>query len=288
MWVLFSLISAIAWATSDALVKKAYSKCDKLDEFFIVWIRYLFALPFVILPLLKVEIPHLDRAFFLWHFVWIPLETTALILYIRAISVSEISISLPFLSLTPLFLIFTGYIILGEKASPVAIMGIILIVSGSYIMGLPGFKGKILEPFRYILKDKGVRLVILVAFLYSITSISGKELVLHSSPVFFSFYYTLVMNIVLMAPGLRGMRRSQWRPCRRWLIGAGMSYAVMTLTHMTAIEMTQVSYMIAMKRLSGVISVFYGWLLFREKEIAPRLAGSLLMVLGAILITIGS
>lgn len=288
MWILFALLSAIAWATSDAFVKKAYSKCGKLDKFFIVWIRYLFALPFVFLPLLKIEIPHLDKTFFLWHIVWIPLETFALILYVKAISISEISISLPFLSLTPLFLIFTGYMILGEKASYVAILGIFLIVSGSYIMGIPGFKRKIVEPFKYVLRNKGVRLVIFVAFLYSITSISGKELVLHSSPVFFSFYYTLIMNIVLMAPGLKGMKKSLWRPCKKWLIGAGLSYAVMTLAHMTAIEMTQVSYMIAMKRLSGVISVFYGWLFFREGEIVPRLAGSLLMVLGAILITIGS
>ncbi len=288
MWVILALISAFAWATSDALVKKAYSSCAELDEFFIVWIRYLFALPFIFIPLVKIRLPHLDTTFFVWHIVWIPLETLALILYVKAISISEISISLPFLSLTPLFLIFNGYLILGEKASPSAILGILLIVFGSYVMGIPGFKGKIIEPFKYVLSDKGVRLVILVAFLYSITSISGKELVLHSGPIFFSFYYTLVMNLVLIVPGIKGMKKSHWKPCKIWLLSAGLFYAAMILAHMTAIEMTQVSYMIAMKRLSGVISVFYGWLFFRDREIMPRLAGSLLMVLGAILITIGS
>ncbi len=287
MWILIALISAFGWATSDAFVKAAYSKC-KLNEYFVVWVRYLFSLPFVVIPLIKIKIPHLDVDFFLWHIVWIPLETLALFLYIRAISISEISISLPFLSFTPLFLILNGYLILGEQVSPVAGTGILLIVAGSYLMGVRNLKEGILGPVKSIMRNRGVKLIILVAFLYSITSIAGKMLVIHSDPVFFSFYYTAVMNIVLAIPGTRGAKRSQWKPCWKYLIFAGLFYALMTIAHMTAIRMTLVSYMIAIKRLSGVISVFYGWTFFKEKEIPVRFTGSLLMVLGAILITLNS
>ncbi len=287
MWIPIALISAFGWATSDAFVKAAYRRCQ-LNEYFVIWIRYLFSLPFILIPFLKIQIPHLDTEFFLWHIVWIPLETLALYLYVRAISLSEISISLPFLSFTPLFLIFSGYVIIGERVSSGAGAGILLIVAGSYLMGIRNLRRGIFEPLKNVMRNRGVRLIILVAFLYSITSIAGKMLVLHSDPVFFSFYYTVVMNIVLVIPGLRGAKQSQWKPCWKYLIFAGLFYAIMTLAHMTAIRMTLVSYMIAIKRLSGVISVFYGWLFFKEKEIPERFVGSMLMVLGAILITLSS
>ncbi len=287
MWVIYALLSAFGWATSDAFVKAAYRHCS-LNEYFVVWIRYLFALPFVLIPFLKVPIPHLDKTFFLWHLVWIPLETAALFLYVKAISISDISMALPFLSLTPLFLIVNGYIIIGERVSLIAGAGILLIVAGSYVMGIRNLKKGIFAPLKLTFRNRGVQLVILVAFLYSITSISGKMLVLHSSPVFFSFYYTIVMNLVLLGPGIVGMKKSQWKNCRLQLVGAGFFYALMTIFHMTAIRLTLVSYMISVKRLSAIFSVFYGWMLFKEKDILPRMSGSVLMVLGAILITLGS
>ena len=287
MWVIYALLSAFGWATSDAFVKAAYRRCY-LNEYFVVWVRYLFALPFVLIPFLSVPIPHLDKTFFLWHLVWIPLETTALLLYVKAISISDISIALPFLSLTPLFLIINGYLLIGEKVSELAGAGILLVVAGSYVMGIKNLNKGILAPLKLTFKNRGVQFVILVAFLYSITSISGKMLVLHSSPVFFSFYYTIVMNLVLLGPGILGMRKSEWKKCWIQLVGAGFFYAFMTIFHMTAIRLTLVSYMISVKRLSAIFSVFYGWMLFKEKDILPRLAGSVLMVLGAILITLGS
>ncbi len=287
MWILISLISAFGWATSDAFVKAAYKRC-KLNEYFVIWVRYFFSLPFILIPFMKIKIPELDTEFFLWHIVWIPLETLALYLYVKAISLSEISISLPFLSFTPLFLIFSSYLIIGEQVSPGAAVGILLIVTGSYTMGIRNLKRGFFEPIKNVMRNKGVRLIVLVAFLYSITSIAGKMLVLHSNPVFFSFYYTLVMNLVLIIPGIRGARTSDWQRCWKLLLFSGLFYAIMTLAHMTAIKMTLVSYMIAIKRLSGIISVFYGWLFFREKEIPERLMGSILMVIGAILITLSS
>ena len=47
-----------------------------------------------------------------------------------------------------------------------------------------------------------------------------------------------------------------------------------------------VPYMIALKRTSSVFGVGYGWLIFKEKGIKERALGTLLMVLGAVLIVL--
>jgi hypothetical protein len=44
--------------------------------------------------------------------------------------------------------------------------------------------------------------------------------------------------------------------------------------------------MISVKRLSVLIGLGYGWLIFREKDIPVRLVGTVLMVAGAALITV--
>jgi len=45
-----------------------------------------------------------------------------------------------------------------------------------------------------------------------------------------------------------------------------------------------VPYVIAIKRMSLILIVLYGTIVFREKELVRRLSGAGLMVLGAVLI----
>ena len=60
----------------------------------------------------------------------------------------------------------------------------------------------------------------------------------------------------------------------------------MVLSHFTALSMTDVAYMISVKRTSLIFSVIYGKFLFGEKNTGERLLGSVLMVAGVVLITV--
>ena len=51
MWIVLSLLTALSLATSDALTKKALVS---RDEYFVAWIRLIFALPLLLLSLLFV------------------------------------------------------------------------------------------------------------------------------------------------------------------------------------------------------------------------------------------
>ena len=50
--------------------------------------------------------------------------------------------------------------------------------------------------------------------------------------------------------------------------------------------LTRAAYMIAVKRFSVVLGLIYGGVIFKEKNIAVRTIGTLLMVAGAVLITV--
>ncbi len=285
MWILYSVLSALAWAISDMFSKKALIH-DYTKETFLLWARFLFSIPFMLPLALITPLPHLPIKFFILHIFWLPLEITAIYLYLKAIRISPMSLSLPFLSFTPIFLLATGYILLGEKPSFIATSGIILLASGSYIMNIDKKGSGIFSPFKAIFTERGTRLVVIVAFLYSLTSIVGKKLVLYSNPFFFAIYYTFVMCIATLPFGIEAIKTKRAKITAP-LVLSGVFYGAMILFHMLAIKTALVSYMIGLKRLSGVFSVVLGAMFFKEEHIKERLTGAMLMVAGATLITLG-
>ena len=51
-------------------------------------------------------------------------------------------------------------------------------------------------------------------------------------------------------------------------------------------ERMNVSYALALFQLSAVLNVILGWKIFKEKDLIKKLAGSIIMVTGAIIIII--
>src|SRR6266498_1188394 len=100
-WIILTVVSAFSLATSDALTKKALSVHN---EYLIAWLRLLLSLPILALSLFFVEIPDLSGGFYKAFVLALPLEILAMILYVKSLKVSPMSLTLPFLSLTPVFL----------------------------------------------------------------------------------------------------------------------------------------------------------------------------------------
>lgn len=284
-----ALISAFSFATSDALTKKALVHGN---IYLVAWFRIIFSLPFLLSLLFVIPWPQLDRSFYLFFAAALPLEILALILYMKALKASPLSLTLPFLALTPVFLIFVSYIIVGEKVSLQGFIGIVVLAAGGYALQLHQMQKGYLEPFKALLKEKGSLLMICVALIYSMTSSLGKMAIEHSSPLFFGITYFFMLSI-LFAPVALWMGRHDFKPFIfkkqfRSLFLPGMFFAVMIMSHMIAISLTKVAYMMSVKRMSIVIGVIYGYLIFKETNVRERILGASLMFAGFILIVTAS
>jgi len=285
LWIIYALLTAFFLATSDALTKRVLAA---RDEYFVAWIRLVFALPVLLVSFLFIDIPRLDRIFWSATLIALPLEVIAIILYTKALKVSPISLTMPFLALTPLFLIITAFLLLDEKVSFRGGAGIILIAAGSYTLNIHRVRVTILEPIKAIYKERGSIMIVIVAFIFSITSSLGKMAIEHSSPIFFgSFYFILVtlMFTPIAAKKNKGkviITRKDFLP----FAAIGITFSLMIIFHMLAMSLTEVAYMISVKRMSLLISVFYGYFLFSEKNIAQRAVGSVIMLAGFALIVL--
>ncbi|MFQ5685589.1 MAG: EamA family transporter [Candidatus Scalindua sp.] len=283
-WFIYAFVCALSLATADALSKKALD--DDTDPYIVAWARTGYAAPFIAVIIPFIDIPELDRVFFMITFLAVSLDIIAVLLYIRAIKVSPLSLTLPFLSLTPIFLIVTSYIILGEKPDKFGFIGIVLVVIGAYLLNVHTISQGFLAPFKAIAKENGSVLMIIVAFMFSIGACLGKTAVQHSSPAFFSVIYIFLLSlflfIIISFKSKHFLSKSISRPVP--FIFIGMLIAIMIITHLKAISLIEVSYMVSVKRLSILFGVFYGVVFFKETNIKERFLGATVMVSGIIVI----
>ena len=77
------------------------------------------------------------------------------LLYYRAIQLTPISLCLPYISFTPVFLIVTGYVINGEATTTTKGIGVVLICIGSIVMHRRLFSLGWLAPVKAIWSERG-------------------------------------------------------------------------------------------------------------------------------------
>ena len=284
-WVFLSLACAFFTATTAMLSKIILRK---KNELFVMWVIYAFSLPIFLIILIYQPKPQLTAMFWKTVAILLPLEITAFLLYLRALKLSPLSLVFPFLGLTPAFSILTSSIILKEKLALSAMGGVIMVSFGAYLLKAYTIrKGGILAPIKNIYKEKGPRLMVIVAFIYAFSAVLGKKAVLLSSPETFPAIYYSVFLAVITPIAYVKMRRANIILEKKdlflfMLLGALFGIAI--LFHYKAVSLVNVSYMLSVKRLSLIISVFYGAVIFKEKNIAYRLMGSLVMLCGVVIL----
>ncbi|MEG9326763.1 EamA family transporter [Salinimicrobium catena] len=228
------------------------------------------------------------------RFLWALLASSLLqlgviLLYFKAIKRSEISVTLPLITLTPLFMLITSPIMIGEFPSFLGLLGILTIVIGTYISNMSEDPKKIFAPFVSLVKNQGSRYMLLVAFIWSITANIDKIGVEETSPVFWAFSKDFVILFYLIPilwrksnnPGLQ-IRNRKWP-----LLMVGFFKTTSVLAQMFAIQLILVPYVISIKRSSAVFIILYAFLFLNErKNIRNRIIGIIVIMIGLYIIAI--
>ncbi len=283
LWFFLALTAALSQAGNDAISKRFFSD---LTAYEMGLIRLLYAFPFLFAGIFFVPIPPLDRIFWLCLAIGLPLELIAFLCYMRAIKVSPLSLSVPFLAFTPAFVILTGFFILNETLNSYGILGIALLVTGSYVLNFSRGKNKWLEPFQAIFREQGSWLMLITALIYSVTATVGKLAIIHSSPEFFAIAYFLTFSIIVISLFPLMPEAKIAHIIKKPLPGifAGIILSVMIFSHIFAISLIQAAYMLSVKRCSLVFGVLFGAFLFKEEKIRERLTGVSIMMCGVFVI----
>lgn len=286
-WLPLTLICAFSLASADAATKRWLQDYTAQE---LALVRFTFT-GLLIAPLILINpLPSLPLEFWYWIAALLPAEIIAMLLYMQAIRDYPLSLTLPYMAFTPVFITLTGWALLGEQVSAGGFAGILMIVLGAWVLNLElGSQMRwhqLHAPLAAIARNRGSRLMLLAAILYSFTATGSKGAMQYLPPEQFGpLYFAIVGLVALVLFSLRQPRIGSviWRrPAATLLIGALMG--VMVVTHFIAIQKIEVAYMIAIKRTSLLFGILYGTFLFREQGLTLHLIAGGLMVTGIMLI----
>jgi drug/metabolite transporter (DMT)-like permease len=285
LWLILSLVTAFFESLRDVANK---TSSTLHNDYVITWSLNAFT-ALLLLPLaLFLGTPTITPPFWNALLAGSFLNAIAFLYFIKAIRLSDLSKVAPLTTFTPLFLLLTSPILVGEFPSSRGLVGIFLIVSGAYLLNFAQRKSGYLQPLRALINERGARLMLLVAFLWSLTSNFDKIGVQNSSPLFWVttvYAANALWLFPLMLLKCQGWRQQiQAKPLP--LLAIGGFNAIAVACQMTALSLTLVAYVIAIKRTSALFNVLWGRFIFQETGLKQRLLGTTIMVLGVTVIAV--
>jgi uncharacterized membrane protein len=290
MGLLLAAIMSIINVLTDVARKHALDKRDLVPATF--WIRMAVAAVFVLVlgarvltgaSRLEVREPAM---FAIYLVVDVALITIVMWLYFRALQISPMSLCVPFLAFTPVFLIPSGWILLGEMPAAQKLLGVVLIVVGSLVMHRRLFAQGLTAPIKAVIQEKGSRYMLLVSFIFSITNPLDKKLVLLSDIYIESVAYGLGLCISFLLLGK--LQKVDFQAAAhknvKWISLAGLSDAVSLLFQLASYTYIAVVITVSIKRAGIILAVLAGWLFFHERGITDKLIASSVMFCGVLIL----
>ena len=257
-------------------------------------------------PLLFALAAGMTPPFLLWYLqqgapapqtsYWVPGLTSTLLnvganlAFIEAVRVSPLSLTIPLLSLTPVFTTVLAIPLLGEVPDLRQGLGIGFVVIGALWLNLERGDLSIRQALRSFSKEPGSRLMVMVALVWALAMPLDKMALMRSSAAFHGTVLNVGVAIALLVmAGSRGTL-SSFRDLRghHGLLAGGIGLSVMALAlQLLAIGEVWVGFVETMKRgLGSFLALLWGRLIFGEAFEFNRFVAVAFMALGVALIVL--
>lgn len=282
LWLFYSLLGAFS-RSARSMFSKLSVDHGKEDVFAVTAVQCIIAAPLLWAASFLIGFPVLGAGFYYAVIMTTTTFTLGNASLLKALKSSELSLVAPMLALTPVFLLVLGPLLLGEFPSDAGLIGVLLVTMGTYSLGASKCKQGIFGPLRTLASDNGVKLALLTALIFAFTAIYLKLLIVNSDP-----FYSIAVLLTVSAGvnTIIALMRGKKLNINKALGGAGLATAAEYAFINLALGLTQVQYVIAVKRTSALFDLKFGNKIFNEDGGKYRLFGAGLIVVGVILISI--
>lgn len=212
------------------------------------------------------------------------LSLSSNLLFLRAVQVSPLSLTVPYLSFTPVFMLLTGAIFLGEVPGWRGVLGACTVMVGAILIN-PSPDGRF-RPLQALRQERGSVYMLIVAMIWSLMGAAEKTGVSEGNMFLFGGCINAVMGLSLL--GYMGLFRQELlgQMRKHWKLGtlAASTQWLALLLQFWAFSYLFVAYVDTIKRSGALFAVLIGYFFFNERPLRPRLLGATVMVLGVSLI----
>lgn len=210
---------------------------------------------------------------------------------LKALKNGELSLIGPLTALTPLFVLVVAPFIIGQFPTYLGLIGVLFSVIGTIYLNYDShdLKKSLQNLFS---KNNGSFYALIAVFAWSIGSSVDKIGVTASNPFVWSMLINLFVVIVFMVYLIfKDMSKINFfknESLFSFLILAGLFGGLSSVFQNYAISFILVVYVISIKRLSSVFEVLIGHFILKEKHFKQRLFGSIIIIIGSILIVLST
>ena len=191
---------------------------------------------------------------------------------IKALSVGELSSVAPINSYKPVVALIIAFFYLNETPSFLAILGIILIISGTYIISKSIGNNRLAIFYRVLALIFSGTEAVFIKKIILLTNIPTSFMLWALSGLIFSLVFVITSNHDKKLTNIK------------YLLLLILSVAIMQYSTNFVFSKINVSYALALFQLSTLLSVFLGVNIFKEKGLKRKLIASFIMILGAVTI----
>lgn len=277
-----TLVASLAWAGLDTVRKKLAQEIEPLA--LVVWITLGATPVFLVLAILDGQWIASEQ-YVLPAFASLVLNGLANVLFMWSVRLSPLSLTIPYLSLTPVFSTILANLMIGEALASMQKWGLGAILAGAFILAPSGVPKGTYRTFRW---ERGSLLMCIVALLWSCTAIFDKIALRHASVGAHALIQSCGIGVVLLLI-LAGQRRlyvfSQlWAHkglCTASLLLSMTAFAVQLM----AIKTVFIGFYETIKRALGMfMAIVLGRVLFRESIHWRKIVAVILFALGTALL----
>lgn len=295
-WLIFALLAAVFTALRGIFGKKVMEHEHALEygasQSVISLVFLLIALPFFWM--------NLPWQYWLVAYVTSVVFTAGNLYYLKSIRHSELSSTIPLMNLSPLFLLVIAYLLLGEEPSVSSVIGVLLLLSGTYVlqMGTSKHKHGLLYPFKKLAKSRYPLYMVFAMLIYSFTATMEKgivntDVIITMSDVIFLFILIRIfvsLNYIILEWIKHGFPEmlKDLKTDTMGLLGSSVTSLLSIFFHYLALGSpgALVSLIVPVKRLSTLMSTLVGGTFFHEQHLKAKIIACAIMLAGVVLIVL--
>ncbi len=189
--------------------------------------------------------------------------------------------------LSPLVIACTAPLFLGERISRLGAAGVVAIVAGIYTLHLRSTRrADLLAPLQAI-RERQSRLALAIGVIIASYSMLDKVGVRFVSPPLYA-YLIFTVPVIILAPYMLSRRKealiAEWRANRRTVLLVPFLMAGAYTIVLLAMSTTQVSYVSSVREMAIVFAAIAGTVFLKEPFGKTKIAGSLLIFAGVLMI----
>ena len=201
---------------------------------------------------------------------------------IKALQCGELSVLGPINSYKCLVGLLFGFVILGEIPSVKAILGVLLIICGSWFIF-----DTVKEGFSFkLFKRKDIILRFCALFLTGAEAAVLKKIILISSPeeCFILWCFSGFVFSVLLAILFRTKIQPLFKKDLLSIFVIAVCLGLMQFSTNIVFEKLDVGLSLALFQLSSIVAIIFGYKVFKESNVIKKLIGAAIMIVGSCLI----